>query len=406
MSELFDAGLRDLYAAVEREHDARPGLSVAAMVARTRRRRRVRGAGFGLATAAVVAGVAVAGSAVVRGLDGAPVPTAPPATEATQDPDGTRNALVEPTCGTELDDLAAFPVDPGVVLEAGLDADTLVAGELDAWFGTTVLPGPDHPVSVEAQVPGDVGFVVTRDGVVVGTAERGLRPAPPEEGSPRSHDAQVWPVACDGGPMHAPLAPGTYDLVAYLPAVARADDDEGTPAVLLSEPVPFTVPDAGPLPAADAHLPVDGASDAPPASRSAPVPDGEYLGHLSGVDGAAGIVAADLVTIYTGRAAEEWLAVNRPGEDAYDGYTTDDPDGPDPRTLPLAADAAVWEWCSTETQMTIARRGGGVAEWAAAPAGETFDRMCSEGPTMSRGGTYWFDVRGGVVVQVVGQFLP
>lgn len=399
MSEQFDAGLRDLYAAARRAHDAAPGLSVATMVARTRRLRRTRATTVTLATAAAVVGVAVAGSAVVRGLDGTPAPPVPPATEATHDPTPEATASLEPTCGADLTRPPLAEGVHGAVLDAGLDADTLVAGGLDAWFAVTVAAGYDP--GIQAEVPDDVGFVVARDGVVVGTTERVTRPATPQDGSLRTHDAQVWPVGCDG----AALAPGAYDLVAYLPVLVEVSGAT-SPGVLLADPVPFTVPDAGPLPAPDAHLPVDSASDAPPANASVPVPDGEYLGHVTDVDADAGTVSADLVTMITGAAAEEWLSVNRPGEPAFDGYTTDDPDGSAVRTLPLAADAPVWEWCSTETRLTTAQRAGGVAEWAAAPSDGSIDRVCADGPAMPRGGMYWLDVRGGVVVQVVGQFLP
>ena len=397
MSEQFESGLRDLYAAAETEHDARPGLAIGAMVARTRRTRRTRAAAVTLATAAAVVGVAVAGTAVVDTLGGRP---APPADGPTSPIVGT---VTEPVCGTALDDLAQLPEEGGWALRMGLDATELVAGELTGWLGA-VVDGLHSDVQAVpgAGIPEGYAFLVAQDGVVVGTSERSLRPADPVDGDPRSHDARIWPIACDGGP----LAPGAYDLVAFLPVDVRTDPTGQTTAraVLVSDPVAFTVPDAGPLPDPQAHYLPDGASAVPPTDATVPLPDGNYLALVSDIDAAAGTVTADVVVLYFGSAAQEWVAANAPGTEILDGYVSDDPDGRVDRVIPLGSDVPVWEVCWGPNEEK-ARRTGGVAEWAVAPR-EDGESLCSDTSTIPVGGLYWLDVRGGVIAQVVSQFVP
>lgn len=391
MSEQFEAGLRDLYAAAEMAHDAQPGLAVDLMVARTRRHRRARAAAVTMATAAAVVGVAVAGTAVVSNLD---TPPAPPADEP------VTGTVVQPTCGTALADLARVPADRGLVLRMGLDAPELTAGELTGWLGTTIEVG-GASTGFQAEIPADYGFVVTQGAVVVGTTRSTLQSAAAEDGDPRSHDARIAPVACDRGA----LAPGAYEVVAYLPARIDTDvDGVGTPAVLVSDPVAFTVPDTAPLLPPDGHGAPDGASAVPPADPTAPLPDGDYLALVSDVDAEAGTVTADVVVLYFGQAAQDWVSANAPGTDILDGYVSDDPDGPTGRTIPLG-DAPVWEVCWGAESMDLVERTGGVDEWATAPI-EDGESLCEDTTTVPRGGLYWLDVRAGVVMQVVGQFVP
>lgn len=405
MSEQFEAGLRDLYTAAEMAHDARPGLAIDLMVARTRRHRRARAAAVTLATAAAVVGVAVAGTAVVNNLGGT---TAPPAngptdsapSEPTADP--VAGTVTEPTCGTALADLATVPADRGMALSMGLDTTELTAGELTGWLGTGVdaFSSADVLPVDGGGIPESYAFAVTQDGVVVGTTLADLREADARDGDPRTHDAQIATVACDG----RALVPGTYDLVAYLPLQLRTTSDALVPAVLVSDPVAFTVPDAGPLPDPQAHYTPDGASSIPPSDASAPLPDGNYLAHVSDIDAAAGTVSADVVVLYFGSAAEEWVSANAPGTEILDDYVSDDPDGQTDRVIPLATDMPVWEVCWGPNEEKV-RRTGGVAEWATAPI-EDGESLCSDTSTIPVGGLYWLDVRGGVVAQAVAQFVP
>ena len=64
----------------------------------------------------------------------------------------------------------------------------------------------------------------------------------------------------------------------------------------------------------------------------------------------------------------------------------------------------MWEVCWGPNEEKV-RRTGGVAEWATAPI-EDGESLCTDTSTIPRGGLYWLDVRGGVVSQVVGQFVP
>ncbi|GEN80101.1 hypothetical protein [Actinotalea fermentans] len=407
MSEQFDAGLRDLYAAAEMAHDARPGLAVGAMIARTRRTRRTRVAAVTLATAAAVVGVAVAGTAVVSNLDATPAPPAdgPTATDAPDD------AVTDPAaalaCGSLLGDVATVPPDAGLTLSMGLETPELSAGDLLAWLGTSTGDGAAADQATQnwlpaegGGIPAGYGFVVTQDGVVVGTTLASLSEVDAPDGDPRTHEARLAAVGCDG----RALAPGAYELVAYLPLQLETGPDAWTPATLLSGPVAFTVPDAGPLPPADAHYLPDGASAVPPSDPAAPLPDGSYLAHVSDIDAAAGTVSADVVVLYFGSAAEEWVAANAPGTEILDDYVSDDPDGQTDRVIPLATDTPVWEVCWGPNEQKV-RRTGGVAEWATAPI-EDGESLCSDTSTIPVGGLYWLDVRGGVIAQVVGQFVP
>lgn len=405
MSEQFEAGLRDLYTAAEMSHDARPGLAVDLMVARTRRHRRARAAAVTLATAAAVVGVAVAGTAVVGNLGGTTAPPADgPTDSAPSDPtaDPVNGTVAEPTCGTALADLATVPADRGMTLSMGLDTTELAAGELTGWLGT----GVDAFSSAEVLpvdgggIPESYRFVVVQDGVVVGTTLPDLRPADPVDGDPRTHDARIATVACDG----RALVPGTYDLVAYLPLQLQTAPDTWAPAVLVSAPVAFTVPDAGPLPDPQAHYTPDGASSIPPSDPAAPLPDGNYLAHVSDIDAGGGTVSADVVVLYFGSAAEAWVAANAPGTEILDDYVSDDPDGQVDRVIPLAADMPVWEVCWGPNEEKV-QRTGGVAEWATAPT-EDGESLCSDTSTIPVGGLYWLDVRGGVIAQAVAQFVP
>ncbi len=406
MSEQFEAGLRDLYTAAEMAHDAQPGLSIGAMVARTRRTRRTRAAAVTLATAAAVVGVAVAGTAVVTNLDAPPAPPADGTTSTTDAPSPTADEITgtvaEPTCGTALADLATVPADRGMTLTMGLDTTALTAGDLTGWLGTGLdafSTSSFLPID-GGGIPESYGFVVAQDGVVVGTTLADLREVSASDGDPRTHDARIATVACDG----RALVPGTYDLVAYLPLQLQTAPETWAPAVLVSAPATFTVPDAGPLPDPQAHYTPDGASSIPPSDPTAPLPDGSYLAHVSDVDAAGGTVSADVVVLYFGSAAEAWVAANAPGTEILDDYVSDDPDGQVERVIPLAAGMPVWEVCWGPNEEKV-RRAGGVAEWATAPT-EDGESLCSDTSTIPVGGLYWLDVRDGVIAQAVAQFVP
>ena len=149
---------------------------------------------------------------------------------------------------------------------------------------------------------------------------------------------------------------------------------------------------------------VDGVSAIPTTTE---LEDGDYFGHLTGIDVTARTVSFDIEIFYTGQAAIDYLTANDP--------TAENPPPNDYvivndsaliRTLPLAADVRIWDWCYPETESELGFAERSLTEWAAAPAGG--DTSCGTGPALSHGWNevYWFDVRDGIVMQVIGQYLP
>jgi hypothetical protein len=149
----------------------------------------------------------------------------------------------------------------------------------------------------------------------------------------------------------------------------------------------------------------DGVSTAPTTLE---LEDGDYFGHLTGIDTAARTVSFDIEVMYTGQAAIDYLTANDP--------TAENPPPNDyiivnqstqVRTLPLAADARIWDWCYPETEEALGFQERTFAEWAAAPAGSE-NQTCGIGAALGHGWNevYWFDVRVGEIKQIVGQYLP
>lgn len=401
MSETFDAALRGAYERTAAAPGARLDAALPMLVARTRRNRRVRAAGTLVATAAVVAGVAVAGTALVQDTGGSPVPPAEdPITEPTV---GTITGTVtELTCGTTLANVKQVPDGWGVSLRLELEWTDPAPATLPGWVA--IATDDEHGAWRDVDgggMPDGVGFAVVRDGVVVGTAQANLWEVPDIRGVRETHDARVSPRACDGGT----LPPGSYELVASLPVDVGTDDDTWVTALLLSEPAAFTFAEVGALPEPTRHDTVEYHSTVPPTDPAVPLRDGSYLGIVQAVDPAAGTVTADLVVLHFGQGAIDWVAANDPGAEIVDDYVMEDSDGPTPRTLPISPGAPVYEWSPSEAGLAIALRAGGVAEWAAAPTDDR-ERRLEDGPAMPRGGLYWLDVRDGVVQQVVGQYVP
>lgn len=149
---------------------------------------------------------------------------------------------------------------------------------------------------------------------------------------------------------------------------------------------------------------VDGVSGVPSGDSLA---DGDYFGYLHAVDPAAGTVEFDVAIMYVGQAAIDWLTANDPGAEnppPNDYIIVNESDRT--RTLPLTDEARVWNWCF-ESAGGLGFVERTVGQWAAAPT--TGDQMCDAGATAlprDPANLYWFDVRGGAVAQVVGQFVP
>ena len=210
-------------------------------------------------------------------------------------------------------------------------------------------------------------------------------------------------------------------LVWYAPADEEVapDDVVASPATSSEEPSetpseePADVPtDDGPAdpgaPLRDPgdHLPADGSSDVPAAGSE--LVEGDYFAHLEDIDAAAGTIDVDVEVFYYGDAAIDYLTAHEPDEEnppPNDYWIANDSTAV--RTLPLADDAQVWDWCFTTSGGELGFAERTVAEWAAAPAGGG-DMACDSGPALSRGydEVYWLQVRGGEVRRVIGQYLP
>jgi len=209
----------------------------------------------------------------------------------------------------------------------------------------------------------------------------------------------VWRLVDDGG---TPAASGTTE-----PAEAPEDNPDATPTGDAAEPTEDATADATeastmPLKSPEESRLVDGVSAIPTTSE---LPDGDYFAHLTGVDTSARTVTFDVEIMYTGQAAVDYLAANDPtAENPPPNDVVIVNESATTRTLPLADDARIWDWCTGGAGLEMVERP--FDEWAAAPANG--DTTCGLGAALSHGGNevYWFDVRAGVVEQVVGQYLP
>jgi hypothetical protein len=205
---------------------------------------------------------------------------------------------------------------------------------------------------------------------------------------------------------------------------APADADETPPATGAPEETtePTTEPDteptseaddppaepAMPLSAPGEHIPDSSVSAIPSSSDpDVPLADGDYFGHLAGVDVTAGTVSVDIEIFYLGQAAIDYLTANDPTAEnppPNDYIIVNESD--QLRTLILADDVRVWDWCNETSPGTLGFAERDVAEWAAAPVGG--ELACDAGAALSHGWNevYWFQVRDAEVKQVIGQYLP
>lgn len=402
MSEQFEAGLRDLYAAAEMAHDTRPGLAVDLMVARTRRHRRARAAAVTLATAAAVVGFAAAGVAMLGRPGTTPVPPAAP-----ESPVNTTLA-----CGTAVADLGGSDPEAAVHVNGTLATPTVTTVDPLLLELTATSDGD----VVGSQLLDQVEYAIVADGVVVGEARDVGDVTLDGLGTEWSWQAPLTWDPCPGAGVDGVLGIGSYELWAAFPYTGRVIDS--TLRLVVAGPWPFEVTAAQPRPETPAspevttqplrdpedHIPAEGFSAAPPVDPTAPLPDGDYLAHVSDIDADAGAVTADLVVLYFGSAAEEWAAANAPGTEIMDDYVSDDPDGPAERVIPIG-DVPVWDLCPGPERIELVQRTGGLAEWAVAPW-EGGESLCSDTSTIPVSGLYWLDVRGGVIAQVVAQYVP
>jgi len=198
-----------------------------------------------------------------------------------------------------------------------------------------------------------------------------------------------------------------------------ADDAAATPTTEATEPAaeetqepevttePTEEPEVVtmPLKPPGEHLPESGISAIPLVGES--LGDGDYFGYLKGVDLSGGTVDIDVAIFYIGQAAIDYLTANDPTAEnppPNDYIIVNDVENV--RTVPLSPDVRVWDWCNQTSGGELGFAERTVTEWAAAPAGG--EMACDAGPALSHGWneTYWLQVRGNVVMQVIGQYLP
>ena len=196
------------------------------------------------------------------------------------------------------------------------------------------------------------------------------------------------------------------DTTTEEPAVTPTPTEASPPASPEPSEEPSDEPsaEAMPLLGPEESRFVDEASAIPTSEDS--LEDGDYFGFLHGIDPGAGTVEFDVAIFYVGQAAIDWLTANEPEAEnppPNDYHIVNEVERS--RVLPLADDVRVWNWCF-ESGGDLGFIERTVPEWAAAPA--TGDPLCDEGSDLLRdpARVYWFDVRGGEVAQVVGQYLP
>ena len=205
----------------------------------------------------------------------------------------------------------------------------------------------------------------------------------------------------------APADAGETPPATETPLETTEPTTEPSPEPTAEADDPPVEPDM-PLSAPGEHIPDSNVSAIPPSSDpTVPLADGDYFGHLAGVDVTGGTVSVDIEIFYIGPAAIDYLTANDP--------TAENPPPNDYiivnestqlRTLSLAADVRVWDWCNETSGGTLGVAERDVAQWAAAPAGG--EMACDAGAALSHGWSevYWFQVRDAEVKQVIGQYLP
>jgi len=332
------------------------------------------------------------------------------------DPEALPAALLDgpvPWCDEAFD--VATTGDPQLSVALGQRLDD-ASGEV----AVTITMTNDLGAGPVQMPVGFLRLVLTRDGIAVGFGDVGGDSGGTiDPGTTRVLDHVYVSAECPGSEADPDtgLPPGVYQLWAVVPLgedelhVGGAVDE---PPMLVAGPWPFMVtdeaspdgqsPETMPLLPPEDHYQESSSVSAIPLSEDS-LEDGDYFGYLSGIDAAAGTVQVDIAIFYTGQAAIDYLTANDPtAENPPPGGFWIANDVERIRSLTLSPDVRIWDWCYGN-DLGFAERT--LPEWAAAPA--TGEHSCDAGATLSHGwgdGTYWFDVRDGVVMQVIGQYLP
>lgn len=356
-------------------------------IVRRRRRRRavVRGVGAGGALAAVGA-VALVGAGVAR-WD--PAPAAPDPLPTTAAP--TTPLRAWPVCGDPVAAGDDLPLSVEVAAVEGHADGDVVARAVVTGAGAADLPAADPDTAVLAVLAdGDDGHVVA------------LLPA--RDAGAWGRDGDAATLALSGAP--AACAGDRLPAGAYRAVVAVRTPD----GVAVSDPVDLDVPPAAtsaatsaarPLvdPSVDRFALVEGGEYAPDDPGPGDLlPDGDYFATVTGADPGARTVTVDVLQV---RSRDEVvaaaLAAGREDPDLPLGFLVEN-QSERLRTVPVAPDVTVVGSCAVlPFPEVLALDAGAEAEMATRCRG-----TAPEAPSTD----FWVDVRDGVVVQLVGQFLP
>lgn len=146
-------------------------------------------------------------------------------------------------------------------------------------------------------------------------------------------------------------------------------------------------------------------SDAPASGDG--LEDGDFFGSVLAVDPEARTITVDLGVFYGGGAAHAWAREHDP-ELLVDGVVPSDVVVVDEversRTVPLAPDAVITGFC-VRPDATVEQHAQDLAGLTRPgdPGCSATSRVDGAGGGAAR---FWVDVRGGVVAQLVGQYLP
>ncbi|KGM15554.1 hypothetical protein N867_07545 [Actinotalea fermentans ATCC 43279 = JCM 9966 = DSM 3133] len=266
---------------------------------------------------------------------------------------------------------------------------------------------------------GVLGVVLTA--LVTILAMRGCR------GSPDDADATddvgaVDAAATDAGATTATrsatsaVSPGSTDAPGPAGAADDTEGDEGAAA------------DAGDVPADEGGPGEEGAAagagDVPtetlplwdpgerPDSVSSDVPmagedlvEGDYFVQVTGFHPIERFVSFDVQQLLLGEAAVQYLLVHDPTAEIPppNGYVlVNESDAI--RSLDLADDARLWDWCYDGGALSYAERT--FDEWVDAFF-DGWSQECSAGADLGHGAyLFWLQVREGEVQRVIGQYLP
>ena len=187
-------------------------------------------------------------------------------------------------------------------------------------------------------------------------------------------------------------------------ASAGAGDDVGDDDAPPAEGAAAGAGAVEPLPLWDpGERPDSASSDVPMAGED--LVEGDYFVQVTGFHPIERFVSFDVQQLLLGEAAVQYLLVHDPTAEIPppNGYViVNESDAI--RSLDLADDARLWDWCYDGGALSYAERT--FDEWVDAFF-EGWSQECSAGADLGHGAyLFWLQVREGEVQRVVGQYLP